>query len=169
MNTLKFITTGLSALLLASCGYHLGGVKPEPLKDKDTFCVEVFENSSLHPSAGVLMTTALANALQSDGTYRMAPRGKADFIVKGEIERITRESLITNTEDTYVSTQIAVCVTVGYQVIDNKTGKVLCSGQEVENASFFNEDGSKESATESALSYATRRIADDITLHLVTK
>ncbi len=169
MKMFKFIPAACCALLLASCGYHLGGMKPEFLKDKNTFCVEMFVNETLHPSAGMLMTTSLTNALQSDGTYRMAPRKDADFIIKGKVERITRESLITNTEDTYVSTQIAVLVTVGYQVVDNKTGKILYTGQEVESANFFNENGSKESATESALSYATRRIADVITIDLVTK
>ncbi len=156
-------------MILASCGYHLGGMKAPALEGKNTFCVEMFANETEHPSAGVLMTTAMADKLQSDGTYRMAPRSEADFLVKGTVLGMERTSLITNTDDTYISTQIGVNVRVHYQVVDLKNGKVLISAYEDEQGNFFNEVGSTQSALEAAVSYATRRIADEITTNLVTQ
>ena len=119
--------------------------------------------------AALLMTTAMANTLQSDGTFRMAPRKEADFVVKGNVCKIERDSMITNTEDTYISTQIGVRVEVEYQIVDMKNGRVLLSARESEEGNFFNEVGNKESAFEAAVSYATRRIADEITTNLVTR
>ena len=93
----------------------------------------------------------------------------ADFVVKGNVRKIARSSMITNTEDTYISTQIGVRVEVDYQIVDMKNGRVLVSSQASEEGNFFNEVGSTESAFESAISYATRRIADEITTNLVTR
>ena len=41
---MKRILTCCLALLLVSCGYHLGGLKKTAMKDLNTFCVDVFEN-----------------------------------------------------------------------------------------------------------------------------
>ena len=169
MKSLRLIATAVAALALSSCGYHLGGMKPANMKDMNTFCVEVFENETLYPNAGMLMTTAMANSLQSDGTYRMAPRKDADFIVKGKVCRISRESLITDSEDTYVSVKRGLTVNVNYKVIDRKSGKELYDSCVAETSSFFNQIGSTESAVEAALSYATRRIADEITNELISE
>lgn len=169
MKKLRYILTGMLALGLASCGYHLGGVKPASMQDMNTFCVEMFENNTVQPNVGVLMTTAIANALQSDGTYRMAPRDEADFIVKGTVTNISRDSLIANTEDSYISTYIALRVSAEYEVIDRKTGKRLSGGSSSGMGSYFNQVGNTQSSIDTTLSYATRRLADDITLSLTTR
>ena len=169
MKNLRLLVTAAAAFSLSSCGYHLGGMKPASMKDMNTFCVEVFENETLYPNAGMLMTTAMANALQSDGTYRMAPRKDADFIVKGSVTRAVSESQITDPDDTYVSTKLGLRVYVNYKVVDRKTGKELYDATKDEISSYFNQVGSIGSAQEAALSYATRRIADEITIDLVSE
>lgn len=153
-------------MVVSSCGYHLGGIKPESMKNLNTFCVEVFENNTVQPNVGMLMTTAMANTLQSDGTYRMAPRENADFIVKGVVTHITRESLRTNTDDTYVSSEIGLVVHVDYEVIERSTGKVLREGYTSATGSYFNQGVNTVSAMDTALSYATRQVAVNITLNL---
>lgn len=169
MKAVHILISAVSALAFSACGYHLGGMKPDSMRNMNTFCVEVFENETLYPNAGMLMTTAMANALQSDGTYRMAPHGQADFIVKGKVARIERESQITDSDDTYISRQIGTHVYVQYQVVDRKSGKNLFNSEEEEVGEFFNQIGSNESAEEAAISYATRRIADEIVIALVTE
>ncbi len=169
MKAVHILISAVSALAFSACGYHLGGMKPDSMRNMNTFCVEVFENETLYPNAGMLMTTAMANALQSDGTYRMAPHGQADFIVKGKVARIERESQITDSDDTYISRQIGTHVYVQYQVVDRKSGKNLFNSEEEEVGEFFNQIGNNESAEEAAISYATRRIADEIVIALVTE
>lgn len=169
MKVFRALAAAVAVATLASCGYHLGGMKAPAMENMNTFCVDVFANETVHPNAGMLMTTAMANTLQSDGTFRMAPRKDADFVVKGSVRKIERESMITNTEDTYISTQIGVRVEVDYQIVDMKSGRVLISARESEDGNFFNEVGNTESALEAAISYATRRIADEISTSLVTQ
>lgn len=166
MKMIRSIFAGGMALLVCSCGYHLGGIKPEMMKDMNTYCVEVFENNTVQPSVGMLMTTAMTNSMQSDGTYLLAPRSKADFILKGKVAHIERESLRANPDDTYVSSEIGLTVYVDYQVIDNKTGKVLAKGSTNATGSYFNQGVNTVSAMDTALSYATRQAAENITLNL---
>ena len=138
------------------------------MKNMNTFCVEVFENNTVQPNVGMLMTTAMANELQSDGTYRMAPRNEADFILKGTVTHITRESLRTNTDDTYVSSEIGLAVYVNYQIIERKSGKVLRKNEASATGSYFNQGVNTVSAMDTALSYATRLVAEKITLNLTS-
>ena len=168
MKLVRTFLACLSAVAVSACGYHLGGIKPGSMKNMNTFAVEMFENNTVQPNVGMLMTTAMANTLQSDGTYRMAPRNEADFIVKGVVTKIDRESLITSSDDTYVSREIGLTVCVDYQVIDRRTGKVLRQGDTNGNGSYFNQGVNTVSAMDTALSYATRRVADSITLNLTS-
>ena len=169
MNLQMLLSCALAGLALSSCGYHLGGLKPANMQDMHTFCVEMFENNTVQPSVGMYMTTAMTNSLQSDGTYRLAPRNEADFIVKGKVSHITRDSLTTSTQDSYVSTQIGVTVHVDYKIINRNTGATLASGSCSQQAAYFNQVGSTISSMESALYYATNRVADDIVLNLTTR
>lgn len=169
MKTRPILSCSLAALALCSCSYHLGGLKPRYMDNMNTFCVEMFENNTVQPSVGVFMTTAMTNALQGDGTYRLASREEADFVIKGVITHITRDSLTTSTKDSYVSTQIGVTVHVDYQLINRKTGAAITSGSESAQASYFNQSGSTISAMESALFYASSRVADEIVLNLTTQ
>lgn len=169
MNLRILFSCALTGLALTSCGYHLGGMKPARMDDMHTFCVEMFENNTVQPSVGVYMTTAVTNALQSDGTYRLAPRNEADFIVKGTVSHISRDSLTTSTKDSYISTQIGVTVHVQYEIVNRKTGIIISKGTESEQASYFNQNGSTITAMESALFYATSRVADDIVLNITTR
>lgn len=169
MNLRNLLPCVLTGIALSSCGYHLGGMKPAKMEDMHTFCVEMFENNTVQPSVGVYMTTAVTNAMQSDGTYRLAPRNEADFIVKGSVSHISRESLTTSTKDSYISTQIGVTVHVQYELLNRKTGAIISKGSESEQASYFNQDGSTITAMESALYYATTRVADDIVLNITTR
>ena len=168
MKAMRLFLLSLAAFALSACGYHLGGVKPSNMKHMNTFCVEVFENNTVQPNVGMLMTTAMANTLQSDGTYRMSPRENADFIVKGTVTRVERSSLRTDTDDTYVSSEIGLTVYVDYTVVDRKTGKVLRKGDSQATGSYFNRGVNTVSAMDTALSYATRQLADNITLNLTS-
>lgn len=166
MKAIRSFVACISALFISSCGYHLGGVKPADMQGMNTFAVEMFENTTVQPNVGMLMTTAMTNTLQSDGTYSLSPREDADFIVKGTVTHIDRSSLITDTEDTYVSREIGLTVHVKYQVVERATGKVLCQGGASGSGSYYNQGVNTVSAMDTALSYATRLVAEDITLNM---
>ena len=76
-------------LMLASCaGYQLGGQKPASLTGVETIAVPMFANATQHPRASALATSAVAEAMIRDGTYRIVEADRADAILDGRLERI---------------------------------------------------------------------------------
>ncbi len=167
LNSLKRCVVLLgSLLLLSSCGYHLGGLKASNMQHLKTFSVRMFENNSLEVQAGILVTNAVTDMVQRDGTYQLASFGECDFRIEGTITDVTYTTLQVNTADTYVSTEIGLWVEVDYRVIETKTNKVLVNKSLKKQASFYNEVTNTQTARDNAISYAARKIAEEIALNI---
>ena len=163
MKKLSLISTALLALVLGSCGYHVGGLRNAAMKNVETVCVDMFENRTTQSMVSMQMTTALADALQRDGTFRLASPQSCDVRIEGIVKNITASSLITNPDDSYISSEIGLRVYVEYKVIDCRTNKVLDTGTVDEEGSFFNDAaGNIQTARDAAISYATRKVATSI-------
>lgn len=165
MKTLLSLSAA-ALLLTTSCGYHLGGLRPSYMKSVDSVFVEVFANHTTQPNLSVQFTTALANSLQADGTYKLKSRSTADAVIRGEITNIVRSSLRSNSEDSYVSAEVGLTITVNYTIEDRKTGRVLTSGKVTGQGSNLSTTGNVQAAVDNALSAAARRAADDLMVNL---
>ncbi len=142
---------------LLSCGYRLGGLKAKALEDKHTYCVSMFANKTTQPLISQMVVSAIGDAMQRDGTYRLTSPNKADFTISGEVLSTASSSVSTSGYDTYVSSEIGMTVVFSYTIVDNQTGKLLTSGTVSEMATYYNNDeGNSVSARDSALSYAAR-------------
>ncbi|MBR5213988.1 MAG: hypothetical protein IKV92_06975 [Akkermansia sp.] len=155
-------------LLTASCGYQLGGLVNGKMEGMKTFDITMFENQTTYPHVAMQMTTALADAMQSDGTFKMDSASRCDFTVSGKVKSVQASSLTTNPDDTYLSLEIGLEVLVDYTITNRKTGLTIKSGTVRGKGSYFNTEGNVQSAREAALSYATRMAAlvlvDELTL-----
>ena len=148
-------------LLAGSCGYQLGGTKPPKLELAKTVKVCLFANNSLEPRAATLVTGALADELQRDGTYRLSSGADADIRVEGEVYSITFDQLRSSREDTYKSTELGLRLSVKYRVVDARTQEILYAGSAEEVGQFFDQ-GNIQSARTNALSYAASLVATSI-------
>lgn len=153
-------------LVLAACGYHLGGMKNRALDGMNTFCVNMFANETLYPYVAMQMTTALTDQMQRDGAFRLAQPSSADFVVDGAVRSVKETSLRTDSSNTYLSTEIGLTVFVSYKVTDCRTGRVLVERSVTAQGSYFNDAGNMQSMRDAALSYATRKAAESIVLEL---
>lgn len=151
----------VALLALVSCGYHLGGLRKASLRGLNTYSVEMFANETLYPNVAMQITTAVADSMQRDGTFRMASPEKCDFKIVGAVNSVSASGLRTNAGDTYLSSEIGLTVHVSYTIINCRTGKTIMSSHVSAEGSFFNDStGNVQTARDSALSYATRRAAD---------
>lgn len=165
----RCLTLAAAAVLLSACGYHLGGVRPAAMKGMKTYSVEMFENDTYVPNVAVQMTTALADAVQRDGTYRSAPAGKADFRIDGTVRRVVCDSQSNDVTDAFRSLEIGVRVYIDYTITNNRNGKKLVQSTVSGYSTYFNDAGSVQSSMESALSYATRRAAEEIVNNIASR
>lgn len=159
MNRAGIFLMALVSLVLSGCGYHLGGVKPKSLANISAVRITVFTNNSFEPAAGSLVTSALAEAIQRDGTFRLASKGKAQARIEGEITSVQFVQLRSSYQDTYKSSELGLILNVSYRIVDSSDNKVLMSGGESVTSSYFNV-GNIQTAKTNALSYAARLVAE---------
>jgi len=155
------------ALSLVSCaGYHLGNIKPASLAGVNTIAVPMFANSTLHPRAEALATSAVANAFVQDGTYRLAKSDHADAILEGTLASIDYSTIRGTRHDTLLPEEQANTVRIDWTLRDAKDPtKVLCSGRSSGRSQLF-VSSNLQTARNNALPEALERAGEAIVSRL---
>ena len=124
---------------LVSCaGYRLGGIKPAALAHVKTIAVPMFANATLHPRAEALATSAVANAMVLDGTYRIVRRDQADAVLEGSLASINYTAIRSSRRDTNHPEELANTVTLRWTLRDAKNPiKILASGSSMGISQFY--------------------------------
>lgn len=157
------IHASLAALcvLLASCaGYQLGGVKPASLTGVQTIAVPMFSNATQHPRASALATSAVAEAMIRDGTYRMVEADHADAILDGRLERIEYRAIRGTRQDSLFPEELANTVTLRWTLRDARDPtKVLATGSSKGTSQLF-VSANLQTARNNALPEALERASE---------
>ncbi len=126
-------------LMLASCaGYQLGGQKPASLTGVETIAVPMFANATQHPRASALATSAVADAIVRDGTYRIAASDRADAILDGELERIQYRAIRGTRQDSLFPEELSNTVSLRWTLRDARDPtKVLATGRSEGTSQLF--------------------------------
>ncbi len=153
----------LAALAFSSCaGYRLGGAKPAVLADVRNISIPMFRNDTLHPRAEALATSAAADALVQDGTYRITSLDKADAVLEGTVRTIDYLALRTARLDTLRPEELQNTVTLTWTLKDAKNpGKTLASGISTGSSRFFVDSNLQTSRT-NALPDALQRASESM-------
>ncbi len=127
---MKILALCSAAIWLSSCaGYHLGGTKPVSLAKVETIAVPMFSNDTLHPRAEALATSAVANAIVQDGTYRIGKVDSADAVLEGKISEIKYSNIRGRRFDTLRPEELSNRVTLKWVLRDARDPtQVLASG-----------------------------------------
>lgn len=125
--------------LLASCaGYRLGGVKPASLDQVKNITVPMFSNSTQHPRAEALATSAVANAIVQDGTYRISTLDEADAVLEGNLREIRYSTIRGTRLDTLLPEELANTVTLNWTLRDARNPtRILASGTSTGSSQLF--------------------------------
>lgn len=156
---MKILALLTPALLLVSCaGYQLGNTKPASLSRVHTIAVPMFRNSTLHPRAEALATSAVANAFIQDGTYRIGTSDHADAILEGELTRITYSTIRGTRFDTLLPEELSNAVALNWTLRDaHDPTKILASGSSKGESQLFvgsNLQSARNNALPEALEHA---------------
>jgi hypothetical protein len=117
------ITTTLGGLLMSGCaGYQLGDVKPSSYAEIEKIHVPPFKNLTLEPRLSSLVTNAVLQEMQSDGTYQVATRKNCDAVLVGEIRDIEKRQLRAVRTDTLKSRELSLYLIVDFHLEDPVTG-----------------------------------------------
>ena len=139
MTMTKFLLLIPLLLSLGGCGYHLGEIKPTPMRRVTTIAVNTFTNKTLLPRVEAQTADAVVKQFQQDGTYRIESADRADAIVEGSIESVQRQPMRVFASNVLQTSEFELTLIVKYRVIDRITGAVLMEGRAVGVTPFFTE------------------------------
>ena len=148
-------------LWLVSCtGYQLGGAKPVSLAKVRNIAVPMFSNATQHPRAEALATSAVANAIVQDGTYRIAGLDRADAVLEGKLSGIKYATIRGTRLDTLYPEELANTVTLSWKLRDARDPtKILASGSSSGSSQLF-VSSNLQTARNNALPEALERAAE---------
>ena len=151
-----------AVLMLAGCGYKLGEIRPTPMRSVRDLSVPTFKNNTYEPRIEVLFADTLVKRLQQDGSYGIVNSDQADAILNCTITKIDRNALRSVQNNVLATSEFGLTVQVRYDVVDQKTGATLMSGNAVGKTSFFS-GNDLQTIERQALSNAAADLANNIT------
>lgn len=139
MKLLFAIIAGFAALMLTSCGYHIGGeaAKPAQMRGVRSIAIPTFQNDTFEPRIAVLMATTLINQMQEDGTYQIISDEKADAILYCKLVEARRTQARPVPNNVLASREFLLRLKVEYELVDRITGRPLLAGTITSSTSFF--------------------------------
>jgi hypothetical protein len=154
---------------LVSCsGYQLGDVKPKSLAHVRNIAVPMFANASLHPRAEALATSAVANAIVQDGTYKITSTDHADAILEGKLASIKYAAIRGTRRDTLRPEELRNTVTITWSLRDARNPtKVLASGSSSGTSQLF-VSSNLQTARNNALPDALERAGEAVVSRIST-
>jgi outer membrane lipopolysaccharide assembly protein LptE/RlpB len=153
-------------LSLSGCGYHVGEIKPTPMRRVSTIAVNSFKNETLLPRVEVQTADAVVKQFQQDGTYRIESADRADAILEGTIEKVDRQPMRVFASNVLQTSEFELILVVRYRIIDRTTGAILQQGKARGVTPFFTDSDLRNSdlVTDQNMNYpiAAQRMAENL-------
>lgn len=157
-------------LSLSGCGYHVGEIKPTPMRRVTTIAVNSFKNETLLPRVEVQTADAVVKQFQQDGTYRIESADRADAILEGVIEKVDRQPMRIIASNVLQTSEFELILVVRYRIIDRITGVILQQGKARGVTPFFTDSelGNSDLVTDQNMNYpiAAQRMAENLVSHV---
>ena len=155
----------LLVIFLNGCGYHLGHVKPTAYARIQRIHIPTFQNKTQEPRSAVLVSNAVIQQFQRDGTYQIANSNQADAILDATIETIDRRQARSARFDTLRTSELDFTLEVKYQFRDLRTNEVLDQGTIEGRVSQFL-DPNFQLSERQALPLAAEKLAENLVSRL---
>ncbi len=150
---------------LPGCGYRLGYVKPEAYARYRTLYIPTFKNETQEPRSAVLVTNAVIQQFQRDGTYRVGNAENADAILEVSIVRLERRQARSTRFNTLRTSELEFTLVADYRFRDLRTNEILDQGLvEGETSRFL--DANFQLSERQALPLAAEKLAENLVSRL---
>ncbi|NJM37161.1 MAG: hypothetical protein HC845_04410 [Akkermansiaceae bacterium] len=157
---MKFFVLLTPLFFLVSCGYHLGNTKPASLNQVKSISVPMLSNSTLHPRAEAIATSAVINALVQDGSYQIKKSELADAVLEANLLEIKYSAIRGTRLDTLRPEELSNTVTISWKLLDAKDRtKILASGKSQGSSQLF-ASSNLQTARNAALPEACERAGE---------
>lgn len=148
---------------LAGCaGYRIGNQKPEQLAGISRIAVPMATNDTLHPRAETFATSAVADAMAQDGTYRLSTLDQADAVLELRVSHLDYNTIRGSRVDTLLPIELANKVTINWSLRDaSDPTRVLAAGSSSGRSQLF-VSSNLQTARNNALTESVERAAKQL-------
>lgn len=161
----RLIIALLAGVALSGCGYHLGEIRPTPMRSVRALAVPTFKNKTYEPRVEVILADTLIKTLQEDGTYTIVQGSRADATLEGVLTKIERRSIRSVQNNVLATSEFELRLDIQYTVYSQLTGATLLQGRVIGKTTFFaNED--LQTTERQAIPLAARDAAIQITTEI---
>ncbi len=160
---IRLLSSAIALAFIASCaGYELGGRKPGSLAGVERIAVPMLTNDTQHPRAEAQATSAVADALIRDGTYRVSAIQDADAVFEGVVQKIEYSTVRGTRFDTLLAEEFRNTVTLKWQLLDARDPtRILARGTSSGSSQLFR-DSNLQTARNNALNDALESAAESM-------
>ncbi|MGY8686655.1 MAG: LPS assembly lipoprotein LptE [Verrucomicrobiales bacterium] len=152
-------------LVFSGCGYKLGYVKPASYQHVRSLYIPTFKNNTLEPRSSVLVTNAVIQQFQRDGSYRISTADRADAVLEASIVDLKRRQARSARFNTLRTSELEFTLVVDYQFRSLRTNEILDEGTiEGETSRFL--DPNFQLSERQALPIAAERLAENMVSRL---
>ena len=150
---------GILTFALSGCaGYRLGGQKPAHLTGITKLAVPTFENLTLEPRLGSLLTNAVIKQLQVNGGYEIVSKDDAEAVLEGKVSGIDRSQFRSDRNNVLRTSQLLMRLHSDYVIRDPNSGSAIHTGRASAN-SYIVLDANVQLSEAQALEDAAQRLA----------
>lgn len=164
------------SFLLAACASLLASCASDPTQgysfrttyDTETRTVQVpiFQNNTFHHGTEIELTEAIVKEIQNKTPWIIDPSPSADATLSGTITSVTLRSIATDPSG--LVQELGYVITVDFEYVDNRTGKVLVGRRSFSGADTFVPTRGVGERIEYGRSSSAQRLARDIVSELRT-
>ena len=156
-------------MILSGClGYRVGDISGRNLQGVRSVYVPVARNSSLEPDLQVILTDAIIQRFNSDGTLEVNQNSNADSELDVTIVTVDRRAIASNTSNILVTAEYQLTITAKATYTNRRLGrKIFENVNVVGNTTFYTQSDIQEGERQ-ALPLAAHDLANNC-VKLVTE
>lgn len=152
---------GLIVTLTGCAGYQLGGQKPAHLIKVTKLAVPTFENLTLEPRLGSLVTNAIIKQIQNSGGYEIVSMENAEAVLDGKVINVDRSQFRSDRRNVLRTSQLLMTLRTEYIIKESGSGTTLHRGRSSAD-SYTILDSNIQNSEAQALEDAAQRLAANV-------
>lgn len=152
---------GLVVSLTGCAGYQLGGQKPAHLTKVTKLAIPTFENQTLEPRLGSLVTNAIIKQIQNSGGYEIVSLADAEAVLDGKVINVDRSQFRSDRRNVLRTSQLLMTLRTEYIIKDAGSGSTIHRGRTSAD-SYTILDSNVQNSEAQALEDAAQRLAANV-------
>jgi len=161
---ITFLVLSTLLVIVPGCGYRIGTLLPD---DIDSVAVPLVVNLTREPRIENIITDAIIEQLQLDGTLRLADKTTADSILEAEIINYSRDALRYRDEERATAREYRLNLGLRIVLRNQRTNKIIMQDIHVRGEANFTVSGDLRESERLALPLAAEDLARDVVERMV--